>query len=247
MQGQKRLSLSLSKRKRCDESYGPASSATTPSAIAESSNCMVSQTQRALDTVVDLCDDEPDVFVAKVTVQTQVSDVTAAEPAGVFAASRVSHCFVCCKDISALPLLEQEVHRNSCLDVTPCEEDWGTQRVQEVDDGDNDGDPDEVGAIVVPEEDSVTEPPPLTKSKSAFEVLMKAARGSTAAVAKAALTAVASVTAPFRGYGGATTRPCPFYKRIPGTPLIVDGFHYATKQLSSHYVLTHFHRYVVCH
>ena len=35
---------------------------------------------------------------------------------------------------------------------------------------------------------------------------------------------------------------CPFYKRIPGSPFIVDGFRFASKELSSYYVLTHFHR-----
>jgi hypothetical protein len=42
----------------------------------------------------------------------------------------------------------------------------------------------------------------------------------------------------------APTGYCPFYKRIPGTPFIVDGFKFACPQLSRHYILTHFHRCV---
>jgi DNA cross-link repair 1A protein len=34
---------------------------------------------------------------------------------------------------------------------------------------------------------------------------------------------------------------CPFFKRVPGTPFIVDGFHYVSPTVSKHYVLTHFH------
>lgn len=34
---------------------------------------------------------------------------------------------------------------------------------------------------------------------------------------------------------------CPFFKRIPGTDFIVDGFQWASPQLSRHYFLTHFH------
>lgn len=34
---------------------------------------------------------------------------------------------------------------------------------------------------------------------------------------------------------------CPFYKRVPGTPLVVDGFQYAHATVSRHYLLTHFH------
>jgi hypothetical protein len=78
----------------------------------------------------------------------------------------------------------------------------------------------------------------------AFTTLMQAAR-------ERALTVPApTATAGGRRWGsGASSKPqqptgyCPFYKRIPGTPFIVDGFKFACPQLSKHYVLTHFHRY----
>jgi hypothetical protein len=246
MHGQKRLNLSLSKRKRDEDDPALARTSSPLLEHAERSSCMVSQTQVAVAAVVDLCADEPDGSVETVGTESSVT----AEMRGPDAVSAATTCpppacvcFVCLEDISALTLLEQEVHRNSCLDVNPCEEDWHTQRVQEADDGENDDNPDDTPVVVVPDHEPAAPTLPLVKSKSAFEVLMQAARESTAAVAKAAMTAVASVTAPFRGYGaGQAARPCPFYKRIPGTPFIVDGFHYASKQLSSYYVLTHFHR-----
>ena len=34
---------------------------------------------------------------------------------------------------------------------------------------------------------------------------------------------------------------CPYYKRIPGTDFICDGFQFATSSLSENYFLTHFH------
>ena len=37
------------------------------------------------------------------------------------------------------------------------------------------------------------------------------------------------------------TTPCPFSKKVPGTPIVVDAFQWASPALTSHYVLTHFH------
>ena len=44
--------------------------------------------------------------------------------------------------------------------------------------------------------------------------------------------------------GGGSWRPrgpCPFYKKVPGTPFVVDGFMWASPSLSSYYALSHFH------
>lgn len=40
---------------------------------------------------------------------------------------------------------------------------------------------------------------------------------------------------------GPSSRPCPFYKRIPDSSIVVDGFDYASPSLSSCYCLSHFH------
>jgi hypothetical protein len=92
-------------------------------------------------------------------------------------------------------------------------------------------------------------------------------RGGAAAVAGAVVGAVAGVVGgrlgaaaggvAAAGAGGAPPRagphprrpggsappptPPPFYKRIPGTPFLVDAFQWASSSVSSHYVLTHFH------
>ena len=44
-----------------------------------------------------------------------------------------------------------------------------------------------------------------------------------------------------RGGSYKPSTPCPFYKRVPGTPFVVDGFQWASSALSSHYILSHFH------
>jgi len=38
-----------------------------------------------------------------------------------------------------------------------------------------------------------------------------------------------------------SNRPCPAYKKIPGTDFVCDGFHYASSTLTENYFLTHFH------
>lgn len=192
-------------------------------------------------------------------VPTQVSgDVITSDPVGPTApgvAPTQAHgevtniCVVCGCNFAGMTLLEAEVHRNNCLDVDPHEPpdagDWLTQKVyehetiaidDEWDEGGSEGDSD-VEFCEARSPPVAVAPPP---QKSAFAVLMQGARDTAAAVAKTALAAASAIVS----VGGppASRRPCPFYKRIPGTPIVVDGFQYASKQLSAHYVLTHFHR-----
>ena len=98
--------------------------------------------------------------------------------------------------------------------------------------------------------------PPLGRNASAM--LMAAAHKQAAASSPARSRGVVSrggggngLGNVSRGRGGGgggrsgmfskSSAPCPFYKRIPHTPFIVDGFTHASPQLSRGSCLSHFH------
>ena len=173
-------------------------------------------------------------------------------------------CEVCAVDLTGMSLLQREVHRNSCLDG---DGDWSTQKAYAVDVGgaddgdvasecDDDGDCEDgvpkppldvtasddveviAAAVVTPQ------PPPVAApAVSAFAVMMAAAREQATSAVKAVVSAVTGTVTALTRQAQQPRKPCPFYKRIPGTPFVVDGFHFASKALSAHYILTHFHRW----
>ena len=90
---------------------------------------------------------------------------------------------------------------------------------------------------------AVVTPPVAPSPSNAFATMMQAAREQSLTVPSttAAAAGPASKRRAARN-GQPPSGYCPFYKRIPGTPFIVDGFNFACPQLSRHYILTHFHR-----
>ncbi len=89
--------------------------------------------------------------------------------------------------------------------------------------------------------------------RNALAILMDSRQDDTGSGVKSRKRSREGAVAPPRrrsggGGGGGFARPraggggaCPFFKRVPGTPFIVDGFYHVDPALSRHYVLTHFH------